>query len=38
MKKIVSNTVMTMMEMCMWAFYMCMTCVVSFSGVSSVTV
>lgn len=36
MKKTVSANLMTMMKMCMWAFYMCMTCAVSFSDVSSV--
>lgn len=37
MKKVVNTAIMTMMEMCMWAFYMCKTCVASFSGVFSVS-
>lgn len=36
MKKVAGNTIITMMEMCMWAFCMCMTRAASFSGASSV--
>jgi|GEM_PF-1986635 len=38
MKKVISSTVMTMMEMCMWTFRMCMAFAVPFSGVSSIKV
>lgn len=38
MKKVISSATMTMMQMCMWTFRMCMTCAEPFSDVSSAKV